>query len=300
MRSFIHIDKFPQGLFPNFRPEVHHTPFLEGQVEVLDAVAVVNQGLGGIDCAVHAFPQRQGVDFLRRHIGSEGDPRGGSFCTTCPDMSLRQRHRQVGAQAVPVVQALEILPVQELRRPLQGGNMLLPGLGGVFARLNAHRAEDFLPEPGLGLLLAEIREDLLRPACRGHGHHAPGILVIHEPGPVFQQGCPCRLGGEGELLRLDVLEYLRVAGGNGHESRPLLGVVLVEPHPPVGEFRENLLRTLLKADMGQLLVAPAHHHIVSPRLESLGGDQAGKFRTFKRGIYHQQLVMLKIHPHLYH
>ena len=178
--------------------------------------------------------------------------------------------------------------------------MLPPGCLLVLARLDAHRAEYLPPKPFFGLFTAKLRENLSCPGRRRHGNHAPGVLVVHKPGPILKEGRPSRLAGKGQLFSLYVLKDFRVPGSNGDKSRPLFRIILVETHFPLGKFRKDFLPALGIADMSQLLITPAHHHIMSTGLKSLLCYESGKICALNGGIDDQQLVLLNIHPYFYH
>ena len=271
----------------------------EHHVEIVDDVAVVHQGHGGIDHAVGPGLQRSGKDLLRGDVGDIGKASQGHVIAGLPDVALRQLHGEVRAQGVGVVEGLEIQGV-ELFHPLgQGIKVSLPALHGLAVPADAHTTEDGVPEFVHSRLAVLPREDPLRPAGDGDGGNAPGEAAAHLQPVKFLQGLAAGLLGAHQAAGVHPLEVLRVRGGDGQVRRPFLGVVIEEVAPPQGHRVEDVLGSVevLHPDHG--VVVPIHDHLPAANVIGLLSAHAGKEGALYRAGDHQGLAPLyiKAHPH---
>ena len=209
-------------------------------------------------------------------------------------MAFRQLDREVGAELVCIMQAGKVIVIEKLRRAMQVIDMIVPGGNDILLPADADRAENRVPELCNGLVFRSLREDLLRPGSRRHGGDAPGVLVRHEAGAVFEQRGSCRLLRERQPLGIDARKDFRVARGNRNESRTLLGIIRIECAPPFGKLRKDGRPGHVVLDAGRELVAPAHDDFVRPSFVCFFCEQAREWRAFDGTIDDENLVMLEV------
>ena len=219
--------------------EAHDSAALEFEPKMLDQAALIDERLRGHDAARDAVALRQRVDFFRRQVRDERHMRRRHLRTARPEMAFRQLDPEVCAELVCIMQAGKVIGIEELRRAVQVVDMVVPGGNDILLPADADRAEDCVPELCNGLVFRSLREDFLRPGSRRHRGDAPGILVRHEAGAVFEQRGSCRLLRERQPLRIDARKDFRVARSNRDESRALLGIIRIERTPPFGKLRKD-------------------------------------------------------------
>ena len=137
---------------------LHDFSVPDDKVEFVDDVSVIHQRHGGVDHAVDAGFQRRGENFLRRHIGYKLHAVFHHGVARRPQVVFRELDGQVGAEAVGIVQILEVIAVQQVLAAGQRFQMAAPGVHGGAIPLNADRFENGLPQPLHGLVLRQIRE----------------------------------------------------------------------------------------------------------------------------------------------
>ena len=70
--ALVHADGALQSFLALFGVSLHDPAVLHHKVELVDDVAVVHQGHGGVDHAVDPGLERRGEDLLRGDVGDEG------------------------------------------------------------------------------------------------------------------------------------------------------------------------------------------------------------------------------------
>ncbi|CDF05225.1 unknown [Megasphaera elsdenii CAG:570] len=134
--AFVDGDELLQDVFTRFGGCGDDFAVFEGQVELVDEVAVIDQGLGAVDRAVDGVGLRRGIDFFRRDVGVEQQVVCRLFHAALPDMAVRQAEGQVRPQAVGIMEAGEVLirhPGPALLQLCQMGVPVGQGIGTVGA-----------------------------------------------------------------------------------------------------------------------------------------------------------------------
>ena len=297
-RALVHGDSGPQGLLPLRGVDLPDLAVPDDEVEVLHHRAAADEGHGCVDHAVDAVPEGGGEDLLRGDVGDEGDALGGAAAPTAPDMVLGQADGQVRAQAVGVVQALQVQGVEDVTAPVEGVQMFPPPVHGMAVAGDADGGEDGVPELVHALVPAQTGEDLLRPTGDGHGGHAPGEGVGHLEAVVLPEGLAAGALGAGDAVLVHAQEVLRVCGGDVERGRAGLGA-LVEKHPlPLGHGVEDLVRRVEVALPGEDVVPPAHDHFPAPGGVGRFRAHPGEGGALHRGGDHQVLPFLDVQAHL--
>ena len=245
-------------------------------MELVDDVAAVHQGHGGVDHAVDAGFQGGGENFLRGHIGHEFHTVFHHGVAGGPEVILRKLDGEVSAQRVGVVEILEVILVQQVLPAAQGIQMLTPGGNGGAVALNADRAENGIPQLFHSLFLRQLREHGGGPGGDGHRSDAPGEAVAHlEPVKGLAEH------GTG-LLRPDqpagvhALQSFRIAGGNGKIGGPhfrIAGEKLFAPLRCVIENGGIRPEELLPAE---IVVTPVHDDLTAACVIGRVSTQTGK------------------------
>ena len=149
-------DEFLQDVFARFGGSVDDFAVFEGQVEFVDEVAVIDQGLGAVDRAVDRICLGGRIDFFRRDVGIEQQVVRRFFHAALPDMTGRQADSQVRSQAVRIVQAGEMLVRHPGPALLQFAQMGVP-IGQGIGTVGTGRLEDLLPQGFVGGGFVEVR-----------------------------------------------------------------------------------------------------------------------------------------------
>ena len=156
---------------------LHRLALLKTDPEILDQLALIAQGLGGVDDALRLSLHGGGEALLRGHVGVEGHAADGILAAAAEPALRDQTHGEVRAVGAGVAELFNAHGVEPVTVGLKGGvvgfpfrHRILPDPAGV---------QDRLPELLHRLRGPQLREHLLGPGLAGNRGDAPLIFVLH-------------------------------------------------------------------------------------------------------------------------
>ena len=102
--------------------------------------------------------------------------------------SVGQTDGEIRAQAVGVVEALQVQGVELVHPILQRRQVMPPALHGPAVAVDPDGGKDGVPELGHRRVRLQTRKGLLGPGGDGHAGHAPGEAVGHLQAVELLQG----------------------------------------------------------------------------------------------------------------
>ena len=175
--SFVEPEDRLKHFLPDLRMGLDGLAFGEAEPELVDELAVVVEGLGGIDDALRLPLHRRSKAFLARNVGLEEGAGHRLLPAGEPADPGDEADGEVGAVPRDVVELAEMEAVEDLALGLEGGLVLLPVLDGI-AVVGPCAVEDGLPEGVHRLALRLVREHFLRPGDRGGAGDCPLVAVL--------------------------------------------------------------------------------------------------------------------------
>ena len=263
--------------------DLHGLAALKADGEILDELALVGQGLGGVDDALGFAPHGRDKDLLRGDVGVKEDVVQRIFTAALEFSLWDHADPQVRAVAALVDQRFNVQAVEIGAAGSQIVVVGFPGCNGVL--VDAGSVQDRLPQLFHRLGLAQVGEQLFRPGHTGHSGDTPLVLVL-ELVPVGLDDLVLGLLGLGHLLLVDALHAVRVLGNQVDAAGDLVDIVLPAGFLPVGDSAQVFLTAPADLDLVQRLIAPVHddpfgtgavallrHHLDEFRLIQLSGDK---------------------------
>ena len=263
---------------------LHGLALVEPDPEVLDELALIAQGLGGVDDALGLAPHGGDEALLRGDIGVKDDAPQALFAAAAELGLGDHAHLKIGAVGalvaqLPDVQAVEIgaalLHVPVVGLPVGHGVALQRTAGG----------QNGLPQLLHRLGLPQAGEQLPGPRFAGYGGDAPLVLVFDLVAVLLNDGI-LALAALGHLLLIDAVkavgilaEQVDAAGDGVHIVLPAGLLIVVQPGQggqgavAVVQLLQGLVAPVHYHLLGLALVALLHQHLHELRLIQLGGDE---------------------------
>jgi len=289
--ALVHGDELGQQLVVDLGVPLHGLTLVEANPEVVDELALVAQGLGGVNDALGLTLHGRGEALLGGDVGVEEDALEAGLAAAAELPLRNEAHGQVRAVGAPVLQLADVQAVEILAAVMQ---VLVVGVpGGHRVVIHAAGGQDGLPQLLHSLTGTQAGEQLPGPGRAGYGGNAPLILVL-DLVPVFADGGIGPLLGFGHLLLIDALQSVGVlrqqvnAAGDGvHIVLPAGLLIVVQ----LGQGGQGAIAVV---ELLQGLIAPVHHHLLGLALIALLHQQLHKLRLIQIGGDEYLLTRLHI------
>ena len=289
--ALVHGDQLGQQFVIDIGVPLHRLALVEPDPEAVDQLALIAEGLGGIDDALGLAPFGRDEALLTGDVGVKDDALQAGLAAAAEPALRDHAHREVGAGGAGIVQlfnmqAVEIgaavVEILVMRLPRRNGVVVHPGGG-----------QNVLPQLFHGGGAPQLRKQLLGPRLAGHGGDAPLILVLHGVTVGLGDGIALLLG-LGHLHLIDPLEAVGVladkvdAAGNGVHIVLPAGFLIVLHLTQGGQGTVAVVKLL------QGLVVPVHHHFFGFALIALLHQHFHEFRLIQLGFDKNLLARLDV------
>ena len=290
--AFVHGNHGGKGFLALLRHGLHCLAVFKADIEILNQLALVGQGLGGIDNALRQPSLGRDEALLRGNVGVEENSLEALFSAAAEPSLGHHAHGQVGAVVCPVVEAGNVEAIEVIAPSLQPGIVLLPGLHRV--SIHPGGVKNRLPQFLHRLIPAQLRKQLLGPGHTGDGGNAPLLPVLPTLDIRAQNGV-AHLPGLGNLIRPHTLQAVRIFGDEVNPAGQHLAVMLLPGSHPVLHLSHGGNALVAAVELLQRLIAPLHRHLFGLGLVGLIHHHGHKLRLVQVCIDNDLLSLLDIH-----
>ena len=292
-RALVHGDELFQQLLVFLRVHLHGLAVLEADGEVFDQLAVVAQGLRGIDDALGLTAFGTDEALLGGQVRIEERTADGVLAAAAEMRFGDHADAQVGAVGGVILQRLDAEAVQVIAAGLEIVVVILPRADAV-AAVHAAGVQDGFPELLDRAALRLAGEDLFRPRRAGHGGDAPLVAAFH----LVAEGLDDLVAGLHAAGALGLIHAAQAVGILAHEidpARKRFALMLQLGDLPRLEHGERLHAAVAHMQLLQRLVVPLDGDLPCPGAVALLDEHRHKLRLVELGNDDDALSLLHTH-----
>ena len=289
--ALVHGDELGEQVVVLVGVPLHRLALMEANPEAVDKLALVGQGLGGVDHALGPAPLGGDETLLGGDVGVEDDaPEAG--LAAAAEMSLGDHaHGKLGAVGAVV---MELLYAQAVEIFAAAAQVLIVGLpGGHGVVVHPGGGENGLPQLLHGLGGPQLREQLLGPRLAGDGGDAPLVLVLQLVPEGLDDGIPLLLG-LGHLLLVDALQAVGIVGDEVDAAGNVVHIVLPAGQLIVSDGAQGGEAGVAVVELLEGLVVPVHHHLLGLAAVALLHHHGHELRLIQLGDDENLLARLHV------